>query len=223
MPDRFTRVITRFRRFFANRTTLLEPFFSPSYFHYSYSRCHFAPPPQTSSREVCPSFSSHPHPTSVRFDTFQITRSIVVARYSSKVTSIDKHQFSWYRGKWTPSFGFGSTSACREWSRSSCAMVDRVVDASNTIYFPRRNGMEIEMRRWTYFSIYLDYYYYMKDIRYKSFFWLKYLISKSIIHRCIDWFFKFFRINLSSPLIYSFIVCHLCLFASSIHFIITNY
>lgn len=141
MPDRFTRVITRFRRFFANRTTLLEPFFSPSYFHYSYSRCHFAPPPQTSSREVCPSFSSHPHPTSVRFDTFQITRSIVVARYSSKVTSIDKHQFSWYRGKWTPSFGFGSTSACREWSRSSCAMVDRVVDASNTIYFPeKRDG-----------------------------------------------------------------------------------
>lgn len=142
MPDRFTRVITRFRRFFANRTTLLEPFFSPSYFHYSYSRCHFAPPPpQTSSREVCPSFSSHPHPTSVRFNTFQITRSIVVARYSSKVTSIDKHQFSWYRGKWTPSFGFGSTSACREWSRSSCAMVDRVVDASNTIYFPeKRDG-----------------------------------------------------------------------------------
>lgn len=120
---------------------------------------HFAAPPQTSSREVCPSFSSRPHPTSVRSDTFQITRSIVVARYSSKVTSIDKHRFSWYRGKWTPSFGFGSASACREWSRSSCAMVDRVVDASNAIYFPRGNGMEIEMRSWTYFSIYLNCYY----------------------------------------------------------------
>lgn len=100
MPDRFTRVITRFRRFSANRTTLLEPSFpSPSYFHYSLSTPISPPPPQTSSREVCPSFSSRPHPTSVRSDTFQITRSIVVARYSSKVTSIDKHRFSWYRGK----------------------------------------------------------------------------------------------------------------------------
>lgn len=89
-----------FVAFLQTETSLLEPSFpSPSYFHYSLSTPISPPPPQTSSREVCPSFSSRPHPTSVRSDTFQITRSIVVARYSSKVTSIDKHRFSWYRGK----------------------------------------------------------------------------------------------------------------------------
>lgn len=144
MPDRFTGVITRFRRFSANR--MGEPLssnrFSPSYFHYSYSRSHFAAP-NVFSRSLPEFFVS---PSSVRFDIFQIPRSIVVARYSSKVTSIDKHQFSWNIAENERQVSVSVASACREWSRSSCAMVDRTVDASNTIYFSRGNGMEIETR-----------------------------------------------------------------------------
>lgn len=97
MPDRFTRVISSL--FCKPKPLSSNPRFPPPLIFIILFLLPFRPPPQTSSREVCPSFSSRPHPTSVRSDTFQITRSIVVARYSSKVTSIDKHRFSWYRGK----------------------------------------------------------------------------------------------------------------------------
>ena len=70
MPDRFTRVITRFRRFSANRTTLLEPSFpSPSYFHYSLSTPISPPPPPNVFSRSLPEFfvSSSSDKCSIRY------------------------------------------------------------------------------------------------------------------------------------------------------------